>query len=202
MIRLSDESLCNLDDSLSTQAYNLSNLSYLQKIILGTDGTVTQLLESIVGEKIVVDKLLEAEVGVVPHEEEMHCQRRVITLNGDQTGLPYLYADSLVYHGNMNVNFSRALTETRIPIGKAWEKFQIETYKTLLAWGFEYANELSQHFAIEPKDLVLYRTYIVYSQGRKIFRITEKFPLAWYMQSEQFDNQFATPELSTLVSGI
>ncbi|WP_052262203.1 chorismate--pyruvate lyase family protein [Pseudoalteromonas luteoviolacea] len=202
MIRLSDECLCNLDERLNTQAYNVNNLSYLQKIILGTDGTVTQLLENIVGEKIVVDKLLEADIAVLPHEEEMHCQRRVITLNGGKTGLPYLYADSLVYHGNMNVNFSRALTQTRIPIGKAWEKFQIETYKTLLSWGFEYANELSQHFAIEPHDLVVYRTYLVYSQGKKIFRITEKFPLAWYMQSEQFDNQFASAELSTLVSGI
>ncbi|MCF2860291.1 chorismate pyruvate-lyase family protein [Pseudoalteromonas sp. SMS1] len=202
MIQLSDECLSNLDENLEAQTYNLSRLSYLQKIILGTDGTVTQLLESIVGEQIVVEKLLEADVSVLPHEEDMHCQQRVITLNGGKTGLPYLYADSLVYHGNMNVNFSRALTETRIPIGKAWEKFQIETYKTLLSWGFEYAGDLSHHFAVEPCDLVLYRTYLVYSQGKKIFRITEKFPFAWYMQSEQFDAQFASAELSTLVSGI
>lgn len=209
MIRLTDECLCNLNDALQPHRFNLSRLSHLQKIILGTDGTVTQLIESIVDEKLVVNKLFEADVDSdtiattsSEQQAETHCQRRVILLQGETSGLPYLYADSLVYHGNMNVNFSRALTHSQIPIGKAWEKFQVETYKTLLSWGFEYANELAPHFAISSHDLVLYRTYLVFSQGKKIFRITEKFPFVWYLQSEQFTASAGTTATPTLVSGI
>lgn len=196
MINLSTKHLYNRARDLDPDSYNLSKLSYLQKIILGTDGTVTQLIESIVGEPLKLEKLAESDL---PKYIGQAAQRRIITLNGTLTGLPYLYADSLVYHHNMAADFSQALLETRMPIGKAWEKFQIETYKTLKHWGFERAATTAKHFVIEPDELLLYRTYFVYSQGKIIFEITEKFPCRWFIQAEQLNQQ---PELSTLVSGI
>ncbi|MFC3032805.1 chorismate--pyruvate lyase family protein [Pseudoalteromonas fenneropenaei] len=204
MITLTNHNLANQGLGSDVSHYNEQHLTHLQKIILGNDGTITQLIENIVGETLVVNKLFEGDLGPyqdhnTPVNEVLRCQRRIITLNGTSSGLPYLFADSLVFHDNLNVNFSRALLETKIPIGRAWEKYRVETYKTMLAWGFEPAGSLALQFNIDPQDLVLYRTYLVYSQGKRIFQITEKFPYAWFQDSQQLTSNH---ELPSLISGI
>lgn len=191
MITITNENQKNLDESLNFGQYNEQSLFPLQRMILEGDGTLTQLVGNIVGEAIIAEKLYESsmlnevEIGGGSSTEDMHTQRRIITLNGNMSGFCYLYADSIVYHNNLPVNFSRDMINSKITIGRAWEKYKVETYKVLDSWGFERAKEQSKYFSISDEDLLLYRTYLVYSGGKIIFRITEKFPQSWFQSANQ-----------------
>jgi beta-ribofuranosylaminobenzene 5'-phosphate synthase len=200
MIILNQHNQQNLRLGLQSSAWTDHQLTQLQRIILANDGTVTQLIEQLVGESLQVHKLFESEPApCLEDSSSERCQRRIVTLNGVDSGIPYLYADSLVFHDHLQVNFSRALLDTRMPIGRAWEKYRVETYKTMANWGFEPADALALKFGILPAELLLYRTYFVYSQGKKIFRITEKFPIAWFRSTQQLTSNTAIP---SLLSGV
>ena len=58
---------------------------------------------------------------------------------------------------------------------------KVETFKEIIASGEEPANELSNYFCIEPEANVLFRTYSVFSKGKIIMIITEKFPQSYFL---------------------
>ncbi|WCN11184.1 chorismate--pyruvate lyase family protein [Marinomonas mediterranea] len=191
MIVISSEKQSNQNKELNLDQYNEHSLSVLQRLILESDGTLTQLVGNLVGESIIAEKLFE---GPTPdsrsqtssfQQDERYLQKRIVSLKGQKSGFCYLYANSIVYHDNLNVNFSRALLDSKITIGRAWERYRVETYKELDAWGFESAGTLGRHFNLSSEALLLFRTYSVYSGGKKIFLITEKFPMAWFQKPNQ-----------------
>lgn len=179
MIKLSNQTFRN---QLSSDGV-LQHLSLVQRILLGCDGTMTNLLEEIAGEALISNKLYEK---MWPRKEARWSDsssrqwRRIVTLQGEKSGIHYLYADSVLLPENLDAEFANQLLSTQRPIGKLWEQFRVETYKTLLEWGVDRAGDSAPYFYIEPNDVVLYRTYQVLSDGKPVMRITEKFPRCWY----------------------
>lgn len=182
MIRLSDSTFRRGEGCRGSSL----ELSMFQRILLGSDGTMTSLLEEISGESLCAQKIFE-EVGAttfdIPELELYAGQllwRRTVTLQGKLSGINYLYAESLITPENLDEKFSDMLLKTKAPIGKIWDLFQVETYKSLVDWGEEAAGSTGEFFSIGVDDVLLYRTYRVFSQGKPVMRITEKFPRSWF----------------------
>lgn len=177
MIKLTDQTRYN---KFGKTAY--LDLSLYQRIILNNGGCLTKLLEDLLEENLCLIKLDEHthETTQEDHLLQIDCGqevlRRKILLSGNRSGINHLYAESKIILDHLDPEFRDLLRNSHIPIGKLWEQLKVETYKTLVAWGDEQAGPVSLYFNIMPRDLLLYRTYLVYSCKRPVMMITEKFP--------------------------
>ena len=169
------------------QEIDTQQLSPLQRIILTSNGTVTRLLENLVGESLKVIKLYE---NLSPHSEaiaylDLPAQQaiiqREICLQGETTGTNWLYANSLIVPDRLEPSFREDLLESQIPIGSLWSKYRVETFKEILPPFQEVAGKLAVHFSMLPEQLLLGRTYRVFSQQQAVMMLTEKFPAHYFM---------------------
>lgn len=162
-------------------------LSRFQRLLLVTDGTVTEMLEQYLEEKIKVKKLYEKIEPdfqqVFAHHQPWLDQgvepvmQREILLQGQSSLNNWVHAESTVLLNHLNQGFRTDLLGSREPIGCLWEKYQVETFKSILDFEQRAAGaELADHFRITPQDQVISRTYSVYSGGKLIMIITETFP--------------------------
>jgi len=168
----------------------LKDLSVFQRVLLITDGTVTELLEQYLGEPIKVVKLYEGikkNLNQLPdlHQRIIHTNdsdflKRETLLQGQNTLNNWLYAESTIIVDNLATDFRRDLLDSHEPIGKLWSKYRCETYKTIVAAGKEPASSLAKHFNIQTTDEIITRTYSVYSANKIIMIITEKFPSQFF----------------------
>ena len=186
MIKLSnDNSQCSSKD------LRHEDLSTLQRILLGSDGTMTNLLEELSKEELQAHKIFEevsASESDVPQLSLVSGQQlwhRIITLQGKRTGIHYLYAESLIAPDNLDLDFAEKLLNTNTPIGKIWDLFKVETYKSLVSWGEERAGDIAKYFRIPSDQLLLYRTYRVFSQKKPVMQVTEKFPRQWFQNASE-----------------
>jgi chorismate-pyruvate lyase len=178
----------DLQKTLKHNHIDLSNLSYLQRIILITDGTLTNILEAYVLEHIQVLKISEKvevttkEIPILDLEVGSEVIDRKIFLQGENTKKNFLYAESKIVLGRLDEDFKNGLLKSQTPIGHLWLKFRLETFKEIIESGKEPANELSAYFIdTQPKDQLLFRTYRVFSNRKPIMMITEKFPESYFI---------------------
>lgn len=164
---------------------NLSQLTTIQRILLTTDGTLTDLLECYLLEPIQVTKLAELPIFITspnPLEiaPETEASERKILLQGQHSGQNWLYAESFIVNERLQQQFNHGLSNSNKPIGKLWSEHRVETFKEALYYFSEPAGELAGYFNIQPSDVLLCRTYRVFSQRQPIMLITEKFPSCFY----------------------
>lgn len=176
----------DLQESLSRNHILPSALSTFQRILLTTDGTVTDILESYLFEQIRVIKLseklvsLDKELPSVDLKSGAEIILRKVLLQGKISRKNAIYAESIVVPGNMEEKFRRALLETKVPIGKIWFEQKVETFKEILDSKKELAGELANYFDIEPSDEMFSRTYRVVTNNKPVLIITEKFPESYF----------------------
>ncbi|MDM8545720.1 chorismate--pyruvate lyase family protein [Candidatus Venteria ishoeyi] len=165
---------------------NLTELSAFQRVILTTDGTLTDILEAYLLDHIRVIKLSEkalttrAPISALEIEAATEIVERKILLQG-QARHNWLYAESIIVPARLGEQFRRQLLESNIPIGKLWVAHKLETFKESIVSAREPAGKLAGYFNIRPEDPVLYRTYRVFSQQQLIMMITEKFPESFFV---------------------
>jgi len=144
---------------------DLATLCAFHRVLLTTDGTLTDMLASYLLEHIQLIKLSERII------------ERKILLRGEVSGKNYVFADSVVVIGRLDQKFQNELKTTQTPMGRLWLEHKMETFKEMIDIGKEPANELASYFCIEPEDILLSRTYRVFSKSRPVIMITEKFPV-------------------------
>lgn len=172
------------------EAALLAELSCFQRLLLVTDGTVTEMLEQYLQESIQVHKLaekVETDVDQLPagHElfvspQDMPVLKRQVLLQGKTTQQFWLHAESSVLLDHLPQGFRSDLLHSRQPIGRLWEKYKTETYKVMLKSGKLVAGKLASHFGIQASDALITRTYGVYSNQKLIMVITENFPASYF----------------------
>src|SRR6185436_1905541 len=92
----------DLEQSLMRRSINPLTLSPFQRILLTTDGTVTEMLEAFAGESIRVVKLfqevtlLDRAVSSLELPWGQHVLRRTILLQGRMSLMNLLYAESIL----------------------------------------------------------------------------------------------------------
>ncbi len=169
-----------------TVNHTVAPLSTFQRILLMTDGTVTDVLEAYANEPIRVVKLAQSFDAVDSSQPELERRtadrvlRRSILLQGAHSGTNFVYADSVLTPDHLHPDVVEGLLVSDKPLGRLIAEHRIETFREILALGFEPAGACAQHFGIDPATKLVFRTYRILVSHRPIVRITEKFPVTWF----------------------
>ena len=161
------------------------SLSVLQKVLLTTDGTVTQLLEIYTGEKISVQKLEHTLVNDAPSSlgvsaSEPVLSRRILLRGATR---PYMYAHSWLVPSRMPKGMQETILRTDTPIGQLWKAARLETFREIIDFRREQASEVAALFGID--ETLLSRTYLISTGGAPMGLIVEKFPESYFGKVRQ-----------------
>ena len=157
-------------------------LALFQRLLLETDGTVTQLLEAITGEPIEAVKLhqtfartLRAGSGLDVAKGTPVLRRQVL-LRGTTTGQVLLHATASVAVHRLPRPVLDGMLMTSEPIGRLLVASRVETFREILKSGTEAAGTTSVHLGLTPDDEIVFRTYRIVRGGRPLMVITERLP--------------------------
>jgi chorismate-pyruvate lyase len=151
-------------------------------MLVGTDGTVTHILEAYAGEPIEVVKLhqgfdaangADSRLDVDTGDEVL---RRRVVLRTGSSRRNLLYAEAVVAVSRVPPAFVDGLVGTDKPIGVLLGVHRMETLREILQVEREAAGPSAVHFKVEPTSELIVRVYRIVAQGRPIVVITEKFP--------------------------
>ncbi len=162
----------------------LGRLSPVQKMLLGTDGSVTSLLEVVTGSPVEIETLVQK---VVPADESVakdlalepgdDVNYRIVKLKSSGTGETLIYAVSHTPIKRLEPWFKDDLTRADIPIGAILKKHSIESRRDIIDAGFSLADrDLGLVFKIFPKEILLSRKYKIFRHGEPLISINETFP--------------------------
>lgn len=164
-------------------------LSRFQRILLTTDGTLTEILAAYLCEQIHLVKLSEHSYQIQHDLEPLDIQTgmdvidRRILLQGKISRRNFIYAESFLVPDRLNEQFKQELLVSQTPLGKLWLEHKLETFKEIIDTAKEPAGALAAHFSISPEESLLSRTYRVFSNREPIMMITEKFPESFFRDS-------------------
>ena len=163
------------------QDIDITALTPLQRILLITDGTLTEILEAHFLERIELVKISERllAAGQLPTPLPLDAGERVlerrINLRGAKSGTLRVYAESLIFVERLDPSFQTELFETRIPLGRLWRSHRLETFKELVSIECRPARDIGAHLACAEDAPVMGRIYDVFSSRRPVMRIAEYF---------------------------
>ena len=177
----------DLSLSLDRSHIEPSTLSRFQRVLLTTDGTVTDMLEAYLFEQMQLvklsEKLIAIDEDILPMELSKGTEvvERKILLQGKISRRNYIYAESILALERLEEKFRKELLETKTPIGKIWLEQKVETFKEIVATGNKPVGELSKYFPVEPESNMLFRTYCVFTNRKSTMMITERFPDSYFL---------------------
>jgi beta-ribofuranosylaminobenzene 5'-phosphate synthase len=163
----------------------VGRLSRVQKILLGTDGSVTRILEVITGGQVRIITLYQEVVGagreiagLLHVKEGDPVNHRVVKIEGEGTSSPPLiYAVSDTPLGRLSAGFREDLMRADIPIGKILARHRIESRREILdARVVPAGTEHARIFGTFRKEPILSRRYQIIHQGEPLISIEEQFP--------------------------
>ncbi len=155
--------------------------SLLQKILLQTDGTVTDLLRLFTGENIVIEKLSERSItslgpSALGLAEPTELLQRQILLTGSK---PYLYAESYFVLERLPTDLRQQMLNSNTPVGLLWQQYKLETYREIIDQQLEKNCSNAQHFALTDNRCYS-RTYLIHHGGQVMGQICEQFPVSYF----------------------
>ncbi len=172
----------DLQQTLKRSPINPKDLSSLQRILLTTDGMVTEILEACFWERMKVIKLfqdyfdIEHDIPSLEVKNKCKVLQRKILLRGRISQTNHLYGNSIIVSDRLDEKIRDGLLNSNKPIGLLILENRLETFREILDCGKEKANELAEYFNIEKDDFLIFRTYKVIANHKPIMLITEKFP--------------------------
>jgi chorismate-pyruvate lyase len=178
----------DLQKSLVKSHIDPARLSVFQRILLTTDGTVTEMLEAYLSEKIKLVKLSETVAPTTQDNSHLDIAsgqeviERKILLRGNISHNNWVCAESTLVPDRLDEKLKHGLLVSQEPMGRLWLENKLETFKEIVDSAREPAEDLADYFKIGRSDKLLSRTYRVFSRGKPIFLITEKFPEAFFRE--------------------
>ena len=174
--------------SLRRSGINPDGLKDLHRIVLTTDGTVTDILEAYFRERMVVvalhQELIASGALTAPHQaalrfapgDEGQALIREILLRGEISDSCHLYATSAIAIDRLPPEMRAQLLELKQPIGQLLLEQRIPTFKEIVDVHREPAGPLATYFGIAQTAPLLCRTYVMSIDQRPAMVITEKLP--------------------------
>jgi len=159
-----------------------ASFTRFQRMLLGTDGTVTHILEAYAEEAVEVVKLLQEydtpndadlPLDLAPDDKVL---RRHVLLQGRGSRRHLMYAEAVVALGRVDPAVLDGLLGTDEPIGVLLAERRTETFREILRVAREPAGELGVHFGLDAAAELISRTYVIVKDSRPLMLITEKFP--------------------------
>ncbi|HDM60128.1 MAG TPA: DUF98 domain-containing protein [Archaeoglobus veneficus] len=156
-------------------------LKPIHKILLTTDGSITRILEAIVGKEVFIETVEQRVIRagkdiakVLEIDEDDEVNYRVVNLKAEDDILAH--AISYTPLKRLEPEFKDDLMRADIPIGKIMKKHRIEARREVNWWRVEKAGELGKIFGVSKDDYVLVRNYNIIHRGEILINITEYFP--------------------------
>lgn len=160
-----------------------NDLSLFQRILLATDGTVTDLIALYAGEPIRVQKLAqEIREECAPVELKCAGPTRVLTRRILLSGATknYLYADSQFVFERLSKSIREQMLNTDRPIGLLWKEERLETYREIVRQSVEPCAAIAQYFGLPTSAPFVSRSYLIHHMGKPLGMITEKWPTSYF----------------------
>jgi len=171
----------DLQTSLKRSPLNPKDITPFQRILLTTDGMVTEILEAYLWERMKIIKLsqdycrLDKDIPALEIGKGCKVMERKILLCGGISRKNHLYAESIIIPDRLHEKIRDGLLNTNKPIGLLILENRLETFREILDCGKEEAQDLASYFNVKRDDFLIFRTYRVFSNGLPIMLITEKF---------------------------
>jgi beta-ribofuranosylaminobenzene 5'-phosphate synthase len=173
-----------ISERISDLEKAVGRLSPVQKMLIGTDGSVTGLLEVLTGSPVTIETVVQKveaaesevaeELGINPGDEVNY---RVVRLVRADSGETLIYAVSHTPLKRLEPGFKEDLIRADIPIGVILKKHNIESRRDIIAAGSRPAGqEMGRIFNIFPDEPMLSRTYRIIRHGQPLIAIREAFP--------------------------
>ena len=174
----------DLPAHLQALEQEVGRLSPVQKILLSTDGSVTQMLEVITGSSVRLDthsqhvEPADAETaGVLQCREGEDVNHRVVTIRREPSGEVLLTAVSHALVARLPPEFREDLMRADIPIGKILLRHRIEARREIREIGATPADPgTAGILGILRGEPVLSRRYEIIHGGIPLLSIREAFP--------------------------
>ena len=171
----------------------VGRVSPVQKFLIGTDGSVTQLLESVTGKKVVIQTLVQQ---VVPAAREVAdnlsiaegdpVNHRVVEIRTEQDNEVLIYAISDTPIARLQPEFRDDLMRADIPIGRIIKEHRIEARREILnARVTPAGEEAGRVFAINRGEPVLSRQYQIIHERKPLIFIEEQFPYNRFLDTHR-----------------
>ena len=174
--------------SMRRSGIDPGTLKELHRIILTTDGTVTDILEAYHRERMIVLALHQdvAAASTLPDAQrsalglettpEAQVLVREILLRGEISESCHLHASSAIALDRLPEPVRQGLLDKKQPIGHLLLEHRIATFKEIIDCHRDPAGALAAHFGITERAPMLSRSYVISVADRPLMYITEKFP--------------------------
>jgi len=162
----------------------VGKLSPVQKMLLGTDGSVTGLLEVVTESPIEIETLVQR---VEPADEAVakelqvntgeEVNYRVVLLKKANSQEALVYAVSHTPLKRLDASIKDDLTRADIPIGAILKKHRIESRRDITSTAsLPASQEHCQAFGVFSREIMLTRSYRIIRHGQPLIAIRETFP--------------------------
>jgi len=165
--------------------FDFTSLELLQRVLLVTDGTITDTIEVAFGEPITLMKV-SCELLITPSDIDAldvtagcSLMDRKIQLLGRTTCRVYAYAETLLVIDRLPDELRRQLLLSNTALGRLWSEYRIEGRKELLSVTRVPVGSVRYPFTPGQHADLLKRTYRMISAGKPVSLITEYFPSSY-----------------------
>jgi chorismate-pyruvate lyase len=160
---------------------DIDHLQPALRLLLISDGTLTDMLQAVCREGINVRVLAQSVQPAVRRIDaldlgpgELWMSRRVV-LYGARTGTNYVYADSCIAFDRLDVRLRHGLMKSDTPIGRLWRENRVELFKEVISVSNQPSGHAAEHFGTRADAPLIVRTCRVSSGSRPAMLITEHF---------------------------
>jgi beta-ribofuranosylaminobenzene 5'-phosphate synthase len=174
-------------DASTAKIWSLSRshgLLPIHRVLLGHDGSMTNLLELISCCEVVLRTIKQS---VVPCPQEAvdllavdvgePANERDITIVRSSDGSPLLYARSYTPLSRLKPAFKADLMRADIPIGKIMQKHKIEARREIMDVGY-LSSDRHLEDILARSGPYLWRTYNIITQRKPLITVKEYFPVS------------------------
>jgi beta-ribofuranosylaminobenzene 5'-phosphate synthase len=156
----------------------VGRLSPMQKFLLGTDGSVTQILEAITGKQVVIETRVQKIIPADPITAERlginegdPVNYRIVEIK-TTGGKVLIYAISHTPIARLSQKFKDDLMKADIPIGRIIQNHRIEARREILdAWVSPASEEAGRIFSVCCHEPLLSRQYRIIHDGKPLIFI-------------------------------
>lgn len=183
----------DIGDAIRQMEAQVGRISPIQKFLLGTDGSVTQLLESITGKTVVIKTLVQE---IVPADRTAAdllsiakgdpVNFRIVEIKTEENGEVLIYAVSHTPVNRLSPEFKDDLMKADIPIGKIIRQHHIEARREILnARVLPASAEAGRLFSVCKNEPLLSRQYQIIHGGKPLIFIEEQFPYNRFLDTRR-----------------
>jgi beta-ribofuranosylaminobenzene 5'-phosphate synthase len=178
--------------SLNEIEAQVGRLSPMQKFLLGTDGSVTQILEAITGTAVVIETRVQQIIAADPITAQRldinqgdPVNYRVVEIKRSG-GEVLIYAISHTPVSRLSQKFKDDLIKADIPIGRIIQNHRIEARREILNARVSPATEeTARIFSLCGKEPLLIRQYRIIHEGKPLIFIEEQFPYNRFLDEQR-----------------